>query len=224
MKTFTVYVKDKLMPMISIARSYILFVFAALLSGCTHFQQPSAPTLTAPQKAATAGLTWEQRQQQLNSIQGWTIRGSTSIQHQNKTDMASLTWTQQSRNYNISLFGPLSIGRVSVIGNPNSVTLAQTNKPTASAANPEQLMQKQLGWQLPVSNFYYWVRGIPAPGAHHTQLDNQNHLIALSQQGWNIRYNGYMTVQGLDLPRTIELTNPKLRIKVVIRNWAIRTP
>jgi outer membrane lipoprotein LolB len=212
------------------ARTFLLGCACLMIAGCAGVRQPSSTAPTAPKQ------TWEGRYHgfvnhyvQVNNIQSWTIKGSTSIQHDNKTEIASLTWTQQFAQYNISLFGPLSLGRVTISGAPGMVTLTQSNKPTVSATSPEQLMQKQLGWHLPIANFYYWVRGIAAPtggvaGGARVLQDPQNHALQIVQQGWKIQYADYMTVQGVDLPRKIDMTNSRLHIRVVIRSWVIGSP
>ncbi len=209
--------------MIRTVNQLLIFLFCLILMGCAGLRQPTSvatPTATTAAPIPTAS-SWQDRSQQLSSIRAWSIHGSTSIQHQNKTDMASLTWIQRDEGYNISLFGPLSLGRVTIQGGPGRVTLTRSNKPPVSASSPEQLMQRELGWQLPISNSFYWVRGIPAPGKYQMRLDSQNRLAQLNQEGWNIQYLGYMKIQQMDLPRTIELSNPRLRIKIVIRNWAV---
>lgn len=199
-----------------------LLLVCLIMSGCAGLRQPTTTPATPTTQTPATAPTWQERHQQLSHVQAWVIQGSTSIQHDNKTDVATLSWTQQSSQYNISLYGPLSLGRVTISGRPGLVSLTQSNKPTVSASNPEQLMQRQLGWQLPISNFYYWVRGIPAPSAsYRLQQDNQNRSLQLVQQGWRIQYMEYMRVQQVDLPRRIELMNPRLHVRVVIRNWII---
>ncbi len=208
-------------------------VAGLLLVGCASVtpppsvSTPAAPAVTGPQNQqqpaanATTSAAPQGNTTQAKQITSWNLKGSVSIQHQTGTDFASVQWDQQGSQYSIALYGPLSLGKVQITGHPGQVTLAQSGKSTASAASPEQLMQKQLGWQLPLSNLYYWVRGIPAPGkATRTSYDASNHLKQLSQQGWTISYTDYTTVQQVDLPRRIWLMNPNLRVSLVIKNWS----
>ena len=68
----------------------------------------------------------------------------------------------------------------------------------------------------------YWVRGIPVPGGKATtQLDAQNRLAVLRQQGWEINYLAYTTVDGMDLPSTIQMSNGALQVKMVIKRWDV---
>ncbi len=203
------------MNWISLKYFALTVIVGSALAGCASMQPSTTP-------AANQELTWQKRSSQLTQITHWTINGSASITRGGKTDMASLTWNQQGNQYALTFFGPLSLGRMQITGNPGSITLAQSNRAPVSAHNPEELMQRQLGWHMPISSLYYWVRGLPAPGTSaKTQSDSFHHLTELNQQGWNIRYLKYTNVNGLDLPSLIALNNPQLQLRLVIKNWQI---
>jgi len=186
-----------------------------LLSGCTTLQPTTGPV--------GHPMTWKARSAELKRIQAWTMHGSVSIQHAQKTDLASLQWDQQNDRYQFALFGPLGFGRVEIKGQPGRITLTQSNKQAISAATPELLMQRQLGWQIPVVHLYYWARGLPAPGiSAKTTFDAYHHLIKLKQENWEIEYLEYMPLGPVDLPRKMQLTSEKLKIKLVAREWAVQ--
>jgi outer membrane lipoprotein LolB len=135
--------------------------------------------------------------------------------------MGSFTWEQLQDRYAINFYGPLNLGAVGIQGLPGRVTLV---KPTGSysASTAEELMQRQLGWYLPVSNMYYWVRGIPAPGAKgQEQHDQYGHLTFLQQQGWTINFQAFQLGEQADLPRKIVMANQQLHVKLVINNWQL---
>lgn len=191
----------------------IILSLILLLSGCATQLQPHQ---IAP------SLTWKQRQIQLKHIQTWQVSGATAIQTQQQAQSASLSWQQISRQqYVIDLFGPLGLGAVKLTGNANIVTL-YANQRLYTANSPEQLLEENLGWQLPVSNLYYWIRGLPAPSLPaKMSFDSQHHLKTLTQQNWLINYISYQTVNDIDLPKKITLTNNLARVTVVISHWTI---
>ena len=193
----------------------LIFLGALLIVSCAAFQ----PTPPPSQQVIPA----ETRKAALAQIKNWDVKGSVSIQYQQKTDIASLNWHQENQqNYRITLSGPLNFGTVEIIGSPGSVTLKQSNRPPVSAATPEKLLTQQMGWQIPVSNLYYWLRGIPAPGSDaKTEFDTYGHITHMIQQGWTIEYPEYMGVGTVDLPKKIYLTHPNLKIRLVIRQWKI---
>lgn len=192
----------------------ITFSLLIFLCGCATFQPSSKTNKT---------MSWKARVAQLNQMQSWTAEGSVSIQQADKANIASLQWHQDYRHYQFALFGPLGFGRVEITGEPGIITLTQSNKPPISAATPELLMRSQLGWYMPLSNLYFWARGLPAPGISAKKtFDTYHHLTKLQQAGWTIEYPEYMSVDQIDLPRKIELSAGKLKIKWVVRTWSIK--
>lgn len=196
----------------------LFFYFVSLLlvlfvTGCaTQIQPPE----TSPNYRVKP---WPQRKIALSDQTHWKINGSVSIQSRGKTEMGTFTWEQIDNRYAINIYGPLNLGSIGIAGTPYKVVL---NKPTGSysAATPEALMKQQLGWYLPISNMYYWVRGLPAPGQKgQQQHDNEGHLVFLQQQGWRIRYEAFQTGRDRDLPRKILLDNQQIHVKLVIKNW-----
>lgn len=203
-------------------KKIILLGLALFLTGCSSMQSNPQPTFHEfGEPLGNHYLSWNNRQAQLSAIQNWNAQGNLAINTDQKGVNASFNWQQQNANYTIALFGPLGSNRVTLTGGPTQVTL-QTPNQTFTAADPESLMQQQLGWSIPVSNLYYWLRGIPAPGVKvvHESLDMNKHLSQLSQQGWHIIYLRYLSVNGVDLPNRLLLSNSRVQLRVVITKWA----
>ena len=194
----------------------IIFIFllssTLLLAGCT-----TTSTQPPPQNQA---VSWDSRVQNLSRIQAWNLKGSIAIRSRQEANSASLQWQQSQRNYTISLFGPLGTQSYVLTGKPGQVDLEMSDGKKFSATTPEILLAEQTGWRLPVSNLYYWVRGLPVPGVPaQKQFDAYHHLTQLSQQGWNIQYLNYVSINNIDIPNKISLNNPQLNVKIVIRQW-----
>ena len=182
----------------------------------------SCATLPAKSNAFNQQLSWPQRQKQLAAIHQWQLNGAIAIKTPQQGQTASLSWQQQSLvNYHISLYGPLGAGRVTLAGTNQGVQL-QANDKLYHAKSPEALMQEMLGWQLPVGNLYYWVRGLPAPGLQaRLHFDTFHHLSQLQQQGWTVHYLRYTGVGDDDLPSLLTLQRLDLTVKIVISQWVV---
>ena len=84
-------------------------------------------------------------------------------------------------------------------------------------------MESQLGWQLPVSNLLWWIRGLPAPDSRsRVSLDGNGRLATLQQDDWHVEYLGYAEENGLTLPSRIKLEGRDLQITLVIKDWQPR--
>jgi outer membrane lipoprotein LolB len=109
-----------------------------------------------------------------------------------------LQWHQTHRNYTIGLIGPIGSNAIQLTGSPGSVLLETSDGKKFKSTSPETLLEQQLGWRLPVSSLYYWVRGLPVPDVSaQKQLDASGRVTTLAQQGWRIEYSRYTTVNGM---------------------------
>ncbi|WP_207062327.1 lipoprotein insertase outer membrane protein LolB [Motiliproteus sp. SC1-56] len=169
---------------------------------------------------------WAARQLQLQALESWQVLGKMGVRQPDRYTSASLNWTQQPRRYQIFLAGPLGQGSVRIQGTPGLVTLDIAGEGRFQAATPEQMLQAQLGWHLPISQLHYWVRGLPAPDypSRHT-LDPQNRLERLEQQGWVIQYREYQDGPPPQLPRRLILSHgDSLRVVLLLKEWTLPPP
>lgn len=191
--------------------SLILAVF--LLTGCATQMEPPFDHQTYQKQP------WKLRRVKISDKVNWYNQGAVSITSSGKTQMGSFSWKQRGDQYAINIYGPLNLGAIGIAGSPGAVTLVKPNG-RFTAPNAETLMQAQLGWYLPVSNMYYWIRALPAPGKEDdATYDNFGHLIMLQQQGWTIQYQAYQSCGDADFPRKIIMDNQALHVKLVISNW-----
>ena len=187
----------------------------ALLSGCTTLSLPSGP------QTAFKKQSWQQRQQTLKKVQRWNIDGAFSIRQPGNSSIANYEWQQVGKSYNIRIHSSLGIYSVAINGRPGRITLRRSNNQSFSARSPEQLMQQQLGWRLPLSDLFYWLRGLPAPGKYRPRFDPYGHLVDLQQQGWHVQFSQYVTVNKVDMPRILQLQSGNLIVRIAIKHWKL---
>ncbi|STX52702.1 outer membrane lipoprotein LolB [Legionella busanensis] len=152
----------------------------------------------------------------------WNLSGALAVRSARKSATASINWYQRGAgSYQIRLFGPLGSGTIMIAKQGGTIVL-QDGAKRATSSNAEQLLLKQTGIRLPVNNLYYWVRGLPAPGAvQSAKRDAGNRLIMLRQGGYTIQYLGYQSVGKAVLPSHIRLQGNGVFIKLVINRWSI---
>jgi len=183
------------------------------LAGCA--------TLPSAIKPVNQEMTWAQRQAELAAFTHFRLEGAIAITRRNKAFQANVIWQAQGqKHFSLSLFGPMGAGRTTIVGKPEQVTMTNADGKFLMAATAEDLLQSQLGWYLPVSNVFYWVRGIPVPGMTADKtFDTFHHLTELKQDGWTIQYERYTSTAGKDLPSKLKLSHGDIRVKWVIGEW-----
>ena len=89
------------------------------------------------------------------------------------------------------------------------------------AESVESLTRRALGWELPVANLKYWVRGDIAPGSAPGAVvrgDDQR-IARLEQGGWRVALTYYAAQEYDGLPRRLELAGASHEIRLVIDTW-----
>ena len=127
-----------------------------LLSACAPLQKQPDPTIqpTPP--------SWSAHQAEMENIDNWQIKGKLAYRNREDSGSAWFDWTQHGESFTIYLSGPFGVGTVQITGNAQAITLSQPGEADISSHSSRALTQRLFGWQLPVEQMRYWVRGIPA--------------------------------------------------------------
>jgi outer membrane lipoprotein LolB len=174
-------------------------------------------------KHAATPLSETAQQAKLKKLQSWQFSGALSITNHNSNSIVNVNWQQQADHYNITLTSLLNISGVKIIGNKNQITLIKSHEQQISANTPEGLMQKELGWWLPLENVHYWLFGMQAPKvSYHATYYANGALQQLQQQRWQIDYIDYQLVDGFYLPHLMVFNYGTLRLKLVIKKWLLQ--
>ena len=188
-----------------------------LASGCSTF---TPREVLQGQGNAQA---WQVHKTQTSQIDGWQISGKLGIRAPQDSGSGTLFWLQRQDYFDIRLSGPLGRGAARLTGREGNVLLEVANQGRYEAESPEALLEEQLGWRLPVSYLFWWVRGLPAPDSRsRVTLDNDSHLARLEQDGWQLQYLSYVEQNGYRLPERIKLHGTDLDITLVIKDWQPR--
>lgn len=198
-------------------RNLLLPCLMLLLAGCAGLgPRESLEGAGNPQD-------WAIHKERVSTIDGWQISGKIGIRSPQESGSGTLFWLQRQGYFDIRLSGPLGRGATRLTGREDAVALEVAGQGRFEADSPEALVESQLGWQLPVSNLLWWVRGLPAPDSRsRVSLDGQSRLASLQQDGWDLEYLAYAEQDGFALPSRIKLTGRDLQITLVIKDWQPR--
>jgi outer membrane lipoprotein LolB len=164
-----------------------------------------------------------QQEKLLERVAHWEAEGKIAIQMANDRQSASFKWTQDKADYAIHLFGPFGQGTTWLRRTARGVTLENAKTGSHKAASAEALMLDVLGWQVPVSNLQFWLRGLPAnkPRPKNLERDPAGFLAVLHQEGWQVAYSRHEHFSGWWLPTRILAERDDLRLTIVIKRWQL---
>ena len=199
--------------MANFIKAGLLLISHLLLVGCASLQNNFE--LQHHQRS------WDQHKQYMQSFNSWDIVGKIAFSDANEGGNANLTWQQQQTSFAISLYGPFRTETIDISGRPGQVTLTNGKGVAYQASSAEEIIQRQLGWTIPVSGLMYWAKGIPIPGMpiDKIKLTSENRLATLQQQGWKIEYLEYKAFARYVLPTKIILSYQNIKIKLIFKNW-----
>ena len=179
------------------------FILALLLSGCA--QLPPLPLTPASQ------------------LDSWRLTGRIAILTGQDSWIAKMYWHQQGAAYQIRLNAPTGQGAFLITGNNKGVMIRTAEQKTFSAPDPDTLIRKVLKLEIPVSHLYAWIRGLPYPNSSPESytLNKAGQLQHLRQDNWRIKYDSYIKVQGINLPKKLVIENTRFQLKIAISHWEI---
>ena len=195
-----------------------LLLAALSLVGCAEM----SPYLIGRISDASA---WDTRKAELEQFSSWTMTGRVAVQSDKEGWSATLHWDQDDENYVMRFIAPLGQGTYELEGDTVQVSLLTAENRIYNAQDPENLMQDNLGWSVPLHGLKYWVRGIPEPGVEHDNLvlDEQGRMTDLQQSGWRISILRYMQLENTDLPGKLFMSNDRFKLRIVVAGWKTGT-
>jgi outer membrane lipoprotein LolB len=152
------------------------------------------------------------------TITSFTAEGLVGVKVAQTQNSANFIWRQDDQAYHIEIYGPLGVDAVYLESEGAEVTLTLGNQEHYTAGDPQALMQKVLGWSLPISGLKYWLLAQPVPNTPVTLVrDDTGRISSLMQQGWNINYTW---APQQNFPHKIVLTRPGVRGTIVINKMS----
>ncbi len=183
----------------------------------------SACATQVPLRAPADAGAWEAHQQALSALRTWQARGRIAVRTDEDGGRAGFDWKQTGENYRIRLRGLFGQGAMELEGSEAGIWLKRAGQQAVFSTRPEQLLEQESGWRLPLAGLEYWLRGLPdRKGEAQPQLDADGHLVSLQQHGWQINYRRYQTVGNYTLPTRLELQRDGLHVKVIVDDWALQ--
>jgi outer membrane lipoprotein LolB len=169
---------------------------------------------------AVSEASWLARQAALETLTHWRVQGRIAVRSASEGWTAHFDWSQRGDEYLVRVRGPFGQGAVELHGDGLGVWLKRTDQPPVFAQNPEVLLERETGWQLPVAGLSSWLRGLPVPGGQPTiAWDAQGRLLQIEQDGWQISYSRYLAQGELQLPEKLRMQRDSLQVKFIIDGW-----
>jgi outer membrane lipoprotein LolB len=167
-------------------------------------------------------VAWSVRRPALQSLGRFGLNGRVAVAVGKQGFNAGLRWSQSGALTRLALTGPLGAGGVEVTADGGDLSVVTSSGKRLGSADARAELEDKLGFEPPLTSLRYWVLGVPDPGAPASvQLDSQQRLTRLTQEGWQVEYTAYMPVGAEWLPRLLTLRREDVRVRMVVDGWQL---
>ncbi|WP_412537181.1 lipoprotein insertase outer membrane protein LolB [Marinobacter sp. MIT932201] len=203
-----------------LARIMATLTVLATLGACTTIQVEPLPEGMTDQPPAG----WTTRAASLDELDHWKLTGKLAVRQPSDSGTAIINhWIQDGEAYDLALSSSfLGMGSTTLKGVPGFIELTLPNGETYRSGEPEALVEAATGWQLPLENLTWWIRGLPSPASDYRLLfDDQGTLAIIRQNGWEIRYDRWQAFLSSypALPARITALKEEKRVRLVVSDW-----
>jgi outer membrane lipoprotein LolB len=209
----------------SLIRSLAAAALAVTLGACTSILVEPLPEGMTDQPPAE----WAARSARLAQLDQWELSGKLAVRQPSDSGTAIINhWIQDGEAYDLALSSSfLGMGSTTLRGVPGFIELTLANGETYRSSEPEALVAAATGWQLPLDDLVWWIRGLPSPASDYRLLfEEQGRLAMIRQAGWEIRYDRWQPFLAdyPELPARITALKDDKRVRVVISDWQEQAP
>ncbi len=183
----------------------VLVLLALMLSGC--ITQPTRPGPRPQLVAATAAPTH------------WTLEGKIAVSDGRESGSGRVNWQQQGDQYSIVMRAPVS-GQSWRLSGSRGFSQLEGVKPTpVTGDSAQQLLRRELGWELPVGEMADWIFAVGLSDRAITQRDAEGAPLKVSDAGWQLEYRDWQVADGVRYPRRITARRGAHQVRLVIQRW-----
>jgi outer membrane lipoprotein LolB len=196
--------------------SFVALAGVVLLAGCAT----TRPVRMAGDAATVAAQ--QTREAALAGRDHWTLSARMYVGNGKDGGSGDLTWTQDGDHYDFTVSFP---GRqVRLSGDPSGALLEGADKAgPVRGPDAESLMDKALGFRVPLEDLRAWVMAVRAKGAPADVHFGADGLPSeLAQDGWTISYPEWDQSAQPRLPVKVYATRAPFIVKLARMSWKFR--
>ena len=191
----------------------VALVLCMLLAGCAA---PRVKTVV-PDSAMLAGQA--AREHELAAKPDWQLAGRLGVSTGKDSGSGSLQWKQDGEAFRFSVHAPVTGKTWVLTGDPRHAVLEGLRDRPVEGDDAATLLERELGWHVPVAELSAWVRGARARGEAKVEFREDGLPATIVQDGWKIEYPDYDTTRTPPLPRKVFASRGDYRVRLAVSEW-----
>ena len=167
------------------------------------------------------GAWLAERQAWFSEHPRWSVRGRLGLSDGQRGGSLSMTWTADGADHLVLLRTVAGGRQWRLEMTPSGSVLTGSDIGRLQGPDPDLLVERAVGWPIPVRWMSAWLRGLPAPAAARTDYADDGALQALGWAGWRLDFDRWKQLDGdgVLLPIRVTAENPPHRVRAALSGW-----
>lgn len=151
----------------------------------------------------------------------WSVQGRLGLSDGNRGGTLSMRWRADGDYHEVVLRTVAGGRQWRLEMGPAGARLTGTDIGPLVGPDPDPLVERAVGWPIPVRWMSRWLRGLPAPAGAATEYADDGALAGLAWREWTLDYQRWRAHDdsGILLPARVEARNPPYRVRAVLSGW-----
>lgn len=160
------------------------------------------------------------RERQLAAQPDWSLEARFAASDGRSGGSGSLDWQQRGEQFRFTLRAPITGKTVQLQGGPGGVVLTGLGHGPVAGRDADAVLKREFGWDVPVRDLAWWVRGLRSPGHPAVLTFGANGLPAtLDQEGWHVEYRDWYEDRSPPLPRKVFASRDPYSVRLMVQEW-----
>ncbi|MGA9343349.1 MAG: lipoprotein insertase outer membrane protein LolB [Rhodanobacteraceae bacterium] len=162
----------------------------------------------------------DQRELALAAQLDWRLEGRLAVSDGHDGGSGTLEWHQQGARFEFEVHAPITGKTWKLMGDPTHAVLSGLAARPIVGDNAAALIERELGWHVPVARLTAWVRGARAEGSATMTFRGDGLPAEIVQAGWTVRYADYDVALSPPLPTRIFASRGPYHVRLSVRHWS----
>ncbi len=177
---------------------------------------------SGPIADSVAGLrAQEAREALLAEPAEWRLSGRVAVSGGGDGGNGRLQWRHQPDHDRVEIQAPVTRQSWRLDVRPGQARLDGLDGGPRLGSDAVELLEREVGWLLPLRQLGHWVRGVRAPGVAEIEFAADGLPYRLDQDGWTIEYRDWQRELQPPLPRKVFAQRGERRIRLLIDDWQV---
>ncbi len=147
------------------------------------------------------------------------MKGRVAFRQKSNGWHGKISWVSRSNRDKIKISGPIGQGAIVITVKGDVVELLHADGQREVVRDHEDLLEKRLGFSVPLGALRWWVRGLPEEGEPFHVVKEDPSSTVFRQGDWLISQWDFRLSGANIFPYRLKIENEQLLLKFVVDDW-----